>query len=606
MPVSDGIVVKVRSRSINTNTFVWYDITERVLKDGFPSGFKESLKGDGYFQYQVQPFTFTILTPMVYNEDTYASSVKPPPKPSRYDQIEFFQERDNEKIFSGFIDELSNQDDDETWSINATPSAVILKDHLLGTDTGDDEDEVNSLFTISEQTHVRDIAQQIIEEVNSDNEAGIQFTLNSTTIPDGEPPLNNPFVGSLAKVKKMSGFSWLLGKLVHMWTFPYSMLSETGDFPLKYSFRKTASDLFYLVKRKGRFAFPVFISLGHWLHITAGQWFSVASGYFLSIDFRFGFDLGYLGSYFWDFGSWKIPRSGGWHIPPEINVPPNDIRLPTFSARYTIYQALTGSLDVMEEMEWSPLFPFLQNAPSLSTNYGSTYTATSQANISNAKVRAFLKSKGYDTDREILQIVNVNDRNTYVLATAKKGRWDFSGSYIVLVFETAFDEYYRCTFMNTNPMDVFTDMSKLTNRYFYVDHDNQVWMLPRGTLTAQSIGDANMDLNNLIKKKIKVHREADVDVDINRQEEMDGEIMSYGFVIRNEEYEAIKSHYKKQFRNPRTEYTMNFISPPNDVGLLKRLVVNDGVDFVDYGNIINIDDSFLEPMIKVTTEKYDV
>tara|TARA_B100001250_G_scaffold363658_1_gene343142 strand:+ start:54 stop:449 length:396 start_codon:yes stop_codon:yes gene_type:complete len=131
-------------------------------------------------------------------------------------------------------------------------------------------------------------------------------------------------------------------------------------------------------------------------------------------------------------------------------------------------------------------------------------------------------------------------------------------------------------------------------------------MLPRGTLTAQSIGDANMDLNNLIKKKIKVHREADVDVDINRQEEMDGEIMSYGFVIRNEEYEAIKSHYKKQFRNPRTEYTMNFISPPNDVGLLKRLVVNDGVDFVDYGNIINIDDSFLEPMIKVTTEKYDV
>ena len=51
---------------------------------------------------------------------------------------------------------------------------------------------------------------------------------------------------------------------------------------------------------------------------------------------------------------------------------------------------------------------------------------------------------------------------------------------------------------------------------------------------------------------------------------------------------------------------MKFVAVDYDLKLLHNLVVRDGAIDVDYGVITSKGDSFLEPLIEVTTEKYNV
>jgi len=619
---NDTLDIMIRHK-VGSNS-IWSSITEFVVTEGFPEGFEEQLKGEGYFDYQVKSFTFQAISPMLY----YASGEYHADKPIRYDLCDIWDgpPENRQKVFSGFVDEIQDTNDESTIEITVFPSAVILKDFDIGVlDTQDDE--INREFETG-LLHVRDIGSAMLTYVNnqSENKAGIEFSLDESSVPDNNHAPNSlPFVGTILEKLKRKGGSWFLRRFV------FGQIEqdefEGGGNNSKCVIRKKG-DEYYLVRTEARWGLKTLINARQWIDVDANEWLNftihVPTPPYVTVVFNHNFPRGF---------GWLEPYvpSGVSLVLEDVNfgvpflniyVPSEDIKIPAPEARYTVYKMIGGNLEFHAVHNYFPLFPFNetpnnndQGAFSIYNLYGEAQTGNDTGNISQNKIINFVRKKNYDTVY-VQSTVDVDANNTFAFVHASKKyhvhKWDEYevGSMLVIVFETAFDEYYKVKYLNKTPMEIFKDLCKVSNRYFYVDADNKIFMLPRGDANnaPQSMGISTLNYNDILSKKVKRHREVEVDIDINRWEDSDDGFSSYGIRLREAELQSIKKFYHDLFSRERIEYKIKFLLSPSASrtkgGLMRHLVVSNAPQSVDYGQIIERSNSFSEPTIEIKTEAY--
>jgi hypothetical protein len=94
-------------------------VTHLVDFDTFPEWYEESMKGDGYFEFEVKPFVFTLIT---IGTDIV---------PARGDWVEIIEVSTGESLLKGKIDEILGADS-SLPEITVFPQALILKDLIIG------------------------------------------------------------------------------------------------------------------------------------------------------------------------------------------------------------------------------------------------------------------------------------------------------------------------------------------------------------------------------------------------------------------------------------------------------------------------------------------
>ncbi len=168
-----------------------HDITSQVLKDGYPEWFEESMKGAGYFNFEVRPFVFRVLaTPLEAGIQINHSNGS------------FILERNmsaivrnrntGEIILNGFVDGVSDEFTEKP-QITLFPYALKLKDCLVGTrknlndddwvegDPEDEEAEIVADFDTEETKPIREIVQMILNDTNA--RENTNFTITEESCP---------------------------------------------------------------------------------------------------------------------------------------------------------------------------------------------------------------------------------------------------------------------------------------------------------------------------------------------------------------------------------------------------------------------------------------
>ena len=499
------------------------DLSRYVQEDNFPEYLEESLKGTGYFDYQVAPFSFKIYTgelSITFN---------------RKDSVLFKKPTTGEILFRGFIDSI----EDEltlTPSITVFPNALLLKDTVVGdlVDTGDDEEVYE--FDTGGTIDVRSIVRQVLDDVNS--KEGTNFNVSSTTCPD--PPTTTGkkrFFGNVLYNISQSGFIWNIIQLIFG-------LTDGGEF------REKAGQ-YYFVRRDAGIFKKTWIRKASWLNVKI------------------------LGA--------------------KLKIPKKDIKITTIGAEYWVYKCIAGGLEFYKYYDFAPLPPFGESGLNLSAHYGNTISSFTAGNVNSKKVKSFIKEQGFNKEQDILSGFDLDDSNSYVLVKAKK-KWKIWSHTLVLSFETTFDFYYRCLYRDATAMEILRDLVVVTDRWFYVDENDYVWLLPRD----QSIEDVSLDRRMVLKLERKRHKEVEVDINVNRYEENDDQVASYGIGLRKNEYEAIRKYYREKFQGERIEDTIKILNPPSNTGLMKKALINNE----NHGIIIGLNRSFLEPITEIKAEQY--
>ena len=212
-------------------------ITSLMDKDSFPEFFEESMKGDGYFAFEVKPLTFTIIT--------IGTNIAP----SRGDWIVIEDTITGQQLLKGKIDEIQG-DDTPTPEITVFPQALLLKDYVVG-----DEVELSSTETVTDFSwsvkSIRDIVVDILSRFNTSEGSQI-FRANNTSIPDFAVP--GRWFGNV--LKKLGGFS-----------LSQAILNAFG-YDDSYYFTKTAGDDYYFIHEDGTFILKRVLRRGQWVDIT--------------------------------------------------------------------------------------------------------------------------------------------------------------------------------------------------------------------------------------------------------------------------------------------------------------------------------------------------
>lgn len=166
-------------------------VTHLVDFETFPEWFEESMKGDGYFEFEVKPFVFTLIT---IGTDIV---------PARGDWVVITDSATNEQLLNGKIDEILNADS-SLPEITVFPQALVLKDAMVG-DTvaltledslvGDTIEYVKQ-FIFGTQT-LRTILTRVLNEVNAVH--GSSMFTSAESVPASES--GNQFFGDLLKIE---------------------------------------------------------------------------------------------------------------------------------------------------------------------------------------------------------------------------------------------------------------------------------------------------------------------------------------------------------------------------------------------------------------------
>jgi len=225
------------------------DITDIVDKDSFPEWFEESMKGDGYFNYEVSPIVFRL--------NTYGSSVVP----AYGDLVELTNTVTGLPMLKGKIDEIEDDESNQP-QITVFPQALLLKDTIVGDETELSEGETIKEFNFTTQ-HIRSTVQTLLTEVNAEH--GTSMYANTTSIPDSEN--TGKFFGNRLKTFESLTFQ----------QFMLNLLGFTDDFYI----RKNDEDVYFLIHKDGYFRNRVVIPRGEWIDENIS--FSV-----VGVSFTFG------------------------------------------------------------------------------------------------------------------------------------------------------------------------------------------------------------------------------------------------------------------------------------------------------------------------------
>jgi len=165
-------------------------------------------------------------------------------------------------------------------------------------------------------------------------------------------------------------------------------------------------------------------------------------------------------------------------------------------------------------------------------------------------------------------------------------------------FETAFDDEYGGHYRDNTAMDIIRDLAVMSNRWLYVDREGMVYMIPR----TSSRGSISLTADKTLDYTKKVMQEQDRDISVNQYEENDdGEITSFGLIIRKNELESVRSYYKDLFAGDITQYTLLMYDSIDD-DILKSVAWDYKPTFDSIGKVISIEHSLLEKKARVVIE----
>lgn len=537
----------------------YLDVTNNVSIESFPEYFEKSLKGKGWFEFEVKSFSFRMLS----------KDLNPIPK--RLDWIRIYSSADDSLLMDGFIDEIKDElANDPNYTI--FPNALLIKDTIIGViEESDEEDDENYLFDSGETLPLHELVSNILNEVNT--KAGTNFTTSEEAIPV-VPSTNKNFFGNLLdKIRKWDFINVVLGFL-----FPTFNLADTFTIRRKLDSDEPSGYKYYLIKKDAGLFSKTFIQ----------------QGAFLSFTPSWGFYLG-----------WPFNKTYGfsWHI----FAPGSDWRLPVLLAKYYVYRLQAGGMGDFGEpnstFEWFPSWPWSEGPPGLSNTYGSVYNSNQSSNVNAQKMTKFLDEEGY-SNPDVVTTFDYDAGNTYAVLSGKPKKFDLSPWAFFTSFETPFDNYYRVTYKNTTAGDILKDLSIVSNRFFYVDDDNVVYMTPRNTDQINKI----INKDDIIDLKQNTIKEEDPNIDFNAYTTDDkGKIQSYGVRVRQREKEGVLAYYKKYFQGDRIERVVELYTGNTDIDikLMDTIEISadeDGIGSQVLGRVIKTDISFLENKRKFVCE----
>ena len=309
---------------------------------------------------------------------------------------------------------------------------------------------------------------------------------------------------------------------------------------------KTDGDDYYLIHKDAYFRNRIVVEEGDWLNVSLGTIF---------------------GHHF--------PR---WHVPSS------DFTLPTADRTFHVWRLAGGGLDYINDFDTAD-------------GFGSNTTALEATNVPEAELLAFAKQKGMTRDARIIFSFDYDSNNTYALVKGKY-RNDYAEYILAISFETAFDDKYGGHYRDNTAMDIIRDLAVMSNRWLYVDREGMVYMLPR----TSSRGSISLTADKTLGYTKKVMQEQDRDIAVNQYEENDdGEITSFGLVIRKNELEAVSSYYKGLFAGEVTQYTLEMYDSIDD-DILKSVAWDYKPTFDSIGKVISIEHSLLEKRARVVIE----
>ena len=579
----------------------WVNLTHLIEAKTFPKTFKESLKGEGYFSYTVEPFTIKLITGgglVCYAEDDFVTLRRLLPAKLLLDGVCYL---------NGFIDEIKGEWG-ETPSITIYPNALLLSDTLLGTKTNlnnDDwvegdpvtaDDEVVQDFVTEGTDDVLSIVQAICDEMTE--RSGTAFTVDdqSCPVPTEEENLQHSYFGSLLKEVKLG--NWLVTALEWLYHlhFPNSMGFTDGV-----SIRKKDGVNHLIVKDFG-FYDRVLWERGRWIDVHLQ--IPSEDHYIPSHDLNFSINTWFYSN------TWTIIPAGavlaidaGSWLNWTMRAPNEEVTLPCIGTRIYTYIMEDGGLTPLGDHEKS-LFPILDphpNSTEMNEMYGDVTTEKSMTNITGGQIKAFLISEGYRGDSyTLLNSFDFDNNDSYVMVKAYKKWNDWNGSILLLSFEKPFDFSYQLHYRDSHASDILKDLCVVTNRYLYVDADNKIWLLPRN----QSVGQKTVVRTNVISHERTRMKEQDVSVEVKLYETDDkGKVTSYGIRLRPNEWQAIQQYYRDLFQGERIESEMEWLEIDYDqVTLMSEALVDDNT----YGTVIERELNFLEPLMKIKSEMKDV
>ena len=448
-------------------------------------------------------------------------------------------------VFIGFVDQIEDEDTD-TPEITVYPASLKLKDITIGDEKGL-EDEKYQVFEV-QNMHFRDIIKAVLNRVN--NSIKWRFKADENTIPDQNQMSKKKFFGNILKKREKGG---LLNLLINILGLENYQFRKDGD---KYYFVEPDAGIFWKT------------------------WWKKASW----VNFNIKIPPNTI-----NLGVTKI-KAGSW-INWTIQIPPFDFNIPTIGAKYHVYRCLSGGIEKVSTKEFFPLWPFLDFKINLP---GNKISPKSSSNISEGKIENFLDSKGYK-DVDLKYMFDLDSQNTYCIVEAHKKYNDFWGNELLLSFETPFDYIYSGKWKNSKAIDIIRDIAIVTNRYFFIDENLYLWLIPR----SWKKNIVQISRKNILEWKTRRYYEKIDSILLEKYEEDDGIEYSFGLKLRQSEYDAIQNFYKEAISGEIIERTFKILDPPS---------ISFG-DWISIGNILYgfvVEKKYnpIENIIEVRTEEY--
>ncbi len=490
------------------------NITGLIDLPSFPDYFDESMKGSGYFEYEVKPITFKVN---VYgSENVFALN----------DTIKIINDLTGEPLLVGKIDEIMNGSTFQP-ELTVFPQAIYFKDTVIGDDLELSTGETVKDYPFNSR-HIRDTVNDIITRINTEH--GTNLYCDDTSIPDA-PNEGTMFATTL---KKVGGFS-----------FTQMILSSLGLSDRLYT-RINAGGQFFLIHQDGRVYQKRILRKGQWG------------------DFSWGFTL-FGTEYGFDWGS----------------IPSSDVSIPWIGSTHHVWSMINGSLEYIGDFDDD-------------NQFGDVYSGIEFPTMDESKYGSYGAEEGM-TNVSLLSGFEYNERSNYGIIRGNYKN-DFLGHDVAVSFDLAFDDNYGGHYRNATAMDIIRDIAVVANRWFYVDREGKVYLLPR----SQSRGSVTYAIENTLSETKKVKKEGASEITLVGYEETDdGKVRTYGLKLRKTEIEVILNRYKEMFSNDITTREIELYKVDAD-DILKTV----HFDYVgeDIGTVIAISHSFLKPLTKVTVE----
>ncbi|MCF7840077.1 MAG: hypothetical protein K9N22_04800 [Candidatus Marinimicrobia bacterium] len=545
------------------------NVTRALEKDSFPDHIEQSFKGPGRFDFEVRSISFKLIQSRI--QFTLQREMPVLIKTATTGKI----------LLDGFIDELKDEGS-PTPEITVFPSALLLKDTQIGTEKnlkdtswnpGDpvtDEDEIVREFHSNGAEPLAPLVQKILNDVNG--QKGANFRILPNSVPPKTTPQVRKFFGNVLDRQDRASWWWkLLGPIASL----IAWLTE-DDYQIRFK-----NGTYYLIKRDFGLFQKLWIVAGGLLNVSAKV--SISRGWLFRSK-RLGIYVPSSSISLFDWGRWTIPG--------------NDWKLLNVGVQFTIYRMVAGGLEVVREDSMS-VFPqpdFSPTSEDMTNQYGAIINPQSTENISTGAIRAYLDEEGYQADTaEILARFDLDDANSYAIVQAKKKRNDISGETLVLSFETPFDDAYELHYRDKSASEILRDLCIVSNRFWFVDGENVLWMLPRGT----TLGDISISRRYVLEKSSRRLKQSDDKIPLNRYEEDDrGAVVSWGIKLRKNEADAIMNFYKSESARDRVETTLKIYHPGFENRLNKALSIEQSY----LGSIIEEKQGLGEPVSEMVVE----